>query len=132
MTGVDCFLEGPGAPAFPTFAVTEGLTGSAIQQKCTIVIGHVRKDPRYLTTFGGTLSEIVIPILGNPEEKVIATIEVESEQENAFSQQDRQILERCAHAARPLWDGGNDLGSVDLAKRRPVSKIGKSLSLCWN
>jgi L-methionine (R)-S-oxide reductase len=97
--------SGPAAPAFPTFPVTKGLTGSAIQQKSTIVVGDVRTDPRYLTTLGGTLSEIIIPILSRPNEKVIGTIDVESERENAFSRGDCEILEQCAAAARSLWAG---------------------------
>src|SRR5262245_58002642 len=51
--------HGPGAPAFPTFPVTKGLTGAAIRDKATVVIGDVRTDPRYLTAFGNTLSEII-------------------------------------------------------------------------
>jgi len=96
--------SGPGPPAYPTFPTSKGLTGSAIEQKRTVVVGDVRNDPRYLTTFGGTLSEIIIPILGSADKRVIGTIDVESKLENAFSERDRQLLEQCAEASRPLWE----------------------------
>ncbi len=95
--------SGPGAPAYPTFPVTKGLTSSAIQQKATVVVGDVRSDPRYLTAFGSTLSEIIIPILDPRDPVVVGTIDVESERGNAFSDADRKNLEECARAALALW-----------------------------
>src|SRR5437868_11618619 len=48
--------SGPGAPAFPTFPKMDGLTGAAIRDRASVVVGDVRNDPRYLTAFGNTLS----------------------------------------------------------------------------
>jgi hypothetical protein len=42
--------------AHPTFPITKGLTGAAIREKATVVVGDVRNDPRYLTAFGSTVS----------------------------------------------------------------------------
>jgi GAF domain-containing protein len=95
--------SGPGAPAYPTFPVTKGLTGSAVRQKATVIVGDVRKDERYLTAFGTTLSEIIIPILDPGEGNVIGTVDVESDLAHAFSDQDREALEQCARAALPIW-----------------------------
>ncbi len=95
--------SGPGAPAYPTFPVTKGLASSAIREKKTVVVGDVRTDPCYLTAFGSTLSEIIIPILYPVDGRVIGTIDVESERTNAFSPADQQLLEQCAQAALPLW-----------------------------
>jgi L-methionine (R)-S-oxide reductase len=95
--------SGPGAPEHPTFPVSKGLTGAAIQQKKAVVVGDVRNDPRYLTAFGSTVSEIVVPVLAPGEERVIGTVDVESEQANAFSARDQQMIEQCAQAALPLW-----------------------------
>jgi putative methionine-R-sulfoxide reductase with GAF domain len=53
---------GPSAPEFPSFPVSKGLTGAAIAQKATVVVGDVRKDPRYLTAFGSTVSEMIVPV----------------------------------------------------------------------
>lgn len=95
--------SGPGAPVYPTFPVTKGLTSSAIQQKTTVVVGDVRDDPRYLTAFGSTVSEIIIPVLDSRDGHVVGTIDVESERANAFSVGDQKNLEQCAHAALALW-----------------------------
>jgi putative methionine-R-sulfoxide reductase with GAF domain len=95
--------SGPGAPAHPSFQVTKGLTGSAIESKKAIVVGDVRNDPRYLTAFGSTLSEIIVPVLHPGDGRVVGTVDVESERANAFSPRDREMIEQCAQAALPLW-----------------------------
>jgi len=95
--------SGPGAPHYPTFPTNQGLTGAAIREKRTVVVGNVRSDPRYLTAFSSTLSEIVVPVLAPGEERVIGTVDIESEQANAFSSRDQQMIEQCAEAALPLW-----------------------------
>jgi L-methionine (R)-S-oxide reductase len=94
--------SGPSAPEYPTFPVTKGLTGAAIEQKRAVVVGDVRKDPRYLTAFGNTLSEIIVPVL-SPDWRVIGTVDVESEKADAFSARDQQTIEQCAEAAKLLW-----------------------------
>ena len=95
--------SGPSAPEYPTFPVTKGLSGAAIQQRIAVVVGDVRNDPRYLTAFGSTLSEIIVPVLAPGEDRVIGTIDVESGQANAFGPRDQQMIEQCAQAALPLW-----------------------------
>ncbi|HTR48810.1 MAG TPA: GAF domain-containing protein, partial [Verrucomicrobiae bacterium] len=80
-----------------------GLTGAAIREKKAIVVGDVRNDPRYLTAFGSTLSEIIVPVLAPGEQRVIGTVDLESERANAFSARDQQLIEQCAQAALPLW-----------------------------
>ncbi len=101
--------SGPGAPEYPKFPVSKGLTGAAIQQKRAVIVGDVRNDPRYLTTLstnlsdGGTLSEIIVPVMAPGEGRVIGTVDVESEHANAFSERDQQMIEQCAQAALPLW-----------------------------
>ena len=95
--------NGPGAPGFLTLPVTKGLTGAAIAQKKTVIVGDVRNDPRYLSAFGDTLSEIIVPVLDPSGERVLGTVDVESERANAFGPQDQRMIEQCAQAALPLW-----------------------------
>jgi putative methionine-R-sulfoxide reductase with GAF domain len=95
--------SGPGPPAHPLFPITKGLTGSAIESRRTVVVGDVRNDPRYLTAFGSTLSEIIVPVLHPGDGRVVGTVDVESERANAFSSRDREMIEQCAQAALPLW-----------------------------
>jgi L-methionine (R)-S-oxide reductase len=95
--------SGPSAPAYPSFPVTKGLTGSAIESKKTVIVGDVRNDPRYLTAFGNTLSVMIVPVLHPGDGRVVGTVDVESEKVNAFSSRDREMIEQCTQAALPLW-----------------------------
>jgi L-methionine (R)-S-oxide reductase len=97
-------FDGPGAPAHPRFPVTQGLSGAAVASVETVVVGDVRKDPRYLTAFGSTRSEIIVPVVDRAGRKVVGTIDVESEEEDAFSKEDRAALERCAAAVAALFE----------------------------
>jgi len=100
-----CLLgwSGPGAPEHPSFPVARGLTGSAIETKKAVMVGDVRNDPRYLTAFGSTVSEIIVPVLHPGDGRVVGTVDVESEKVDAFSTRDREMIEQCAQAALPLW-----------------------------
>ena len=95
--------SGPSAPECTSFPVSKGLTGAAIQEKKTVVVGDVRNDPRYLTAFGSTLSEIIVPVLSPGDGRVIGTVDVESEKADAFSARDREMIEQCAQAALTFW-----------------------------
>ena len=94
--------SGPGAPEFSKFSVNKGLTGAAIAEKKAVIVGDVRNDPRYATSFGSTLSEIIVPVRA-PGGGVIGTVDVESDRASAFTDRDREMIERCIDAALPLW-----------------------------
>jgi predicted ATPase/putative methionine-R-sulfoxide reductase with GAF domain len=92
---------GTTAPAFPAFPRTSGLNGAAVAEGRSLVINDVRRDRRYLTTFGGTLSEAIVPI--RVDDRIVGTIDVESEHLNAFTSDDERFLEDCAAALAALW-----------------------------
>ena len=94
---------GPGAPAYPRFSATKGLSGEAVASRRTIVSNDVANDRRYLTAFGSTQSEIIVPVMSSSTGKVIGTVDVESERKDAFSETDQALLEACARAAVGLW-----------------------------
>jgi putative methionine-R-sulfoxide reductase with GAF domain len=96
-------FSGPGAPEYPQFPINKGLTGVAVVEKRTINVGDVAADARYLTAFGSTRSEIIVPIFAN--RKVIGTIDVASELRDAFNAERKALLERCADVVSPLWRG---------------------------
>src|SRR6266436_567207 len=102
--------SGPGAPEYPAFPITKGLTGAAISTRKTVNVGDVAADPRYLTAFGTTKSEIIVPVFDRAGENVVGTIDVESEKPNAFSEDVQARLEDCASVIRPLWRA--ELGPV--------------------
>ncbi len=67
-----------------------------------IIVQDVRQDPRYLTTFGATRAEAIFPVRG-PDRAIVGTIDVESQQVNAFTAEDERFLEECAASLSPLW-----------------------------
>ena len=95
--------SGQGPPEHPTFPLTKGLTGAAVSGRKTINVGDVTADPRYLTAFGTTRSEIIVPIYNRSDESVVGTIDVESEKQNAFSTDVQDFLEACSDEIRSLW-----------------------------
>jgi L-methionine (R)-S-oxide reductase len=100
---VNLVWDGPGAPEYPTFAIGKGLTGAAIRQRKVINVGDVASDPRYLTAFGSTRSEIIVPIFDANRVKIVGTIDVESERANAFDESTESVLVTCAGVIAPLW-----------------------------
>jgi GAF domain-containing protein len=95
--------SGASAPAFPSFPVSKGLNGDAVRTGKPVVVGDVLNDPRYLTTFGSTRSEIVVPVLRAGSNTVVGTIDVESEEPFAFKERDVEVLQRFADALASLW-----------------------------
>jgi len=95
--------SGAGAPQYPTFPITKGLTGAAIRTLRTINVGDVSSDSRYLTAFGTTQSEIIVPIFDPTEKRVVGTIDIESEDRNAFDTQTERALEDCSKQISSLW-----------------------------
>ena len=93
--------DGPAPPAHPRFARSDGLCGAVAATGEAVIVGDVNADPRYLTTHATTRSEIVVPV--SARGRVVGLIDVESEQADAFGEDDRQLLERCAAVIAPLW-----------------------------
>jgi L-methionine (R)-S-oxide reductase len=95
--------SGPGAPAFPVFPADKGLTSEAIRSRATVIVGNVAADPHYLTAFGTTQSEMIVPILDAASGVVIGTIDVESEKPDAFAAEDRARIEQLAAELAPSF-----------------------------
>lgn len=94
-------------PTFTSFPNDKGLNGRASMEKKTVIVNDIDKDEDYLLTFSDTQSEIVVPVFGADGKTVKGTIDVESEQENAFSKEDAAFLEECANCIQSLWNSNN-------------------------
>ena len=90
-------------PTFTSFPSDKGLNGRVNVEKRTVIVNDIDKDEDYLLTFSDTQSEIVVPIFGPDGKTVKGTIDVESEQENAFDKEDAAFLEACATSIESLW-----------------------------
>ncbi len=97
-------FSGPGAPEYLTFPITKGLTARAISNRQTVNVVDVSADPSYLTAFGSTRSEIIVPVFDRLNQKMVGTIDVESEQPSAFNDEVQFTLENLAKEIRTFWN----------------------------
>ena len=94
--------SGPGTPAYPSFAVTEGLTAHAVRTGALALSNDVSRDPRYLANQEDSGSELIVPILADG--RVAGTLDVESDRTGAFDGSSILECERLADAVRHFWD----------------------------
>lgn len=71
-----------------------GICGAAVREEQTIIVPNVKADPRYLTCSLETKSEIVVPI--RKGEKVVGEIDIDSDELDAFDEQDKMFLEEVS------------------------------------
>lgn len=74
--------------------LNQGICGAAASSGKTIVVDDVSQDPRYLACTIETKSEIVVPVFVG--RKVVGELDIDSHFSAAFSQEDRELVERCA------------------------------------
>lgn len=86
--------DGPEATQHTRIPIGKGICGLAAQEKRTVIVGDVNADPRYLACFPYTKSEIVVPIMKGAT--VIGEIDIDSDTLNAFTEKDREFLEKVA------------------------------------
>jgi GAF domain-containing protein len=72
----------------------EGICGSAITENDTIIVNDVKNDARYLACSLETASEIVVPVRVGT--RPVAEIDIDSDEADAFNQEDRTFLEGIA------------------------------------
>lgn len=68
-----------------------GICGAAVREEQTIIVPDVNADSRYLECSLETKSEIVVPI--RKGEKIVGEIDIDSDELNAFDEQDQSFLE---------------------------------------
>jgi GAF domain-containing protein len=74
--------------------IGKGICGSAAMSGKTEVVPDVNADKRYLSCFVSTKSEIVVPI--KKGKKIFGEIDIDSDQKNAFTKNDKVFLEKIA------------------------------------
>lgn len=81
-------------PPCHTFTLGKGNVGTVGQRGVTKVVPDVSADSTYSMCFRETKSELVVPIkIGT---RILGVIDTESDVSNAFSSEDRVLLERLA------------------------------------
>src|SRR5205823_4559006 len=70
-----------------------GVCGTAAEKRKTIIVPDVNQFPGHIACDPNSKSEIVVPVLGR-ERELIAVLDVDSDQVNAFDDDDRAGLEK--------------------------------------
>lgn len=99
--------NGPDATEHTKIPIGDGICGSAAQTGKTEIIDDVKSDERYLSCFISTKSEIVIPI--KKDDRVVGEIDIDSDQKQAFKEEDRIFLEKIAKIISNNFDLQKDL-----------------------
>jgi PAS domain S-box-containing protein len=77
--------------------VDRGLSGWVIRNRQAVRSGNLPADPRYIASYTGMLSGLYVPLqIGND---VFGSIAVETEEKDAFSEQDERLLVTLASQA---------------------------------
>lgn len=82
--------------------IGEGITGTAVKERTTILVGDVKKHKNYIPGLLGARSELATPII--VEEKVVGVINIEDRRKNAFTEEDQRLLEAFAKMVAVAWE----------------------------
>ncbi|MDQ2934829.1 MAG: GAF domain-containing protein [Chloroflexota bacterium] len=91
---------GPEATEHTRIPIGTGICGAAAASGQTQIVDDVDADPRYLSCFATTRSEIVVPIFA--ESQVVGEIDVDGGDPAAFGETDARFLEEIAALLAPL------------------------------
>jgi GAF domain-containing protein len=70
-----------------------GVCGTAASKRETVIVPDVNQFPGHIACDASSKSEIVVPVFG-PDNELIAVLDVDSDQLNAFDEDDRVGLEK--------------------------------------
>jgi 3-dehydroquinate dehydratase-2 len=77
-----------------------GICGACVNERKTLIIEDVNRDPRYIACSIETKTEIVTPIMSGQE--VVGVIDVDSDSQDVFNETTAEILESIAVILRPF------------------------------
>lgn len=103
--------------------IGEGLTGSAVVTKKTILVGDVLEDRRYVQAVPGTRSELVVPLIY--KDKVVGVFDLESPHLNRFTQEHVTILDPLASQVAIAIENARLVEEI----RRNEHRLSKELSI---
>lgn len=83
--------------------IDQGICGAAVREQQTIIVDDVNADPRYLSCFTHTKSEIVVPIYADG--LIIGEIDIDGKGIGDFDASDKNFLEEVAVLIGREWPG---------------------------
>lgn len=82
--------------------IGEGITGTAVKEKMTVLVGDVKKHTNYIPGLPGARSELATPII--VKGKAVGVINIEDRRKNAFTEEDRRLIEAFAKMVAVAWE----------------------------
>lgn len=106
----------------------EGVTGVAARERRAVVVGDVREERNYLNALDAVRSEMAVPMIAR--HKLVGVIDLESTVPNAFSGQDRALLQLIAGRVGAAIDNARLYRRVDRQNRtqRTLTKLAQEFS----
>jgi sigma-B regulation protein RsbU (phosphoserine phosphatase) len=68
----------------------QGITGTAVEQRRTILVDDVRKEPRYINAHPLVRSELAVPLIA--KKRVIGVIDIQARDQRYFTEEHSRIL----------------------------------------
>jgi sigma-B regulation protein RsbU (phosphoserine phosphatase) len=111
-----------------TVALGEGVTGAAAAQREPVLVGDVRKDPRYLNTVDAVRTELAVPMTARG--RLVGVIDLQSTRVNAYSEYDRALLRLIAARVAVAIDNARLYYRVDRQNRtlKTLANISREFS----
>jgi sigma-B regulation protein RsbU (phosphoserine phosphatase) len=93
----------------------EGITGTAAAKRQPVLVGDVRKDPRYLNAIDAVRAELAVPMVARG--RLVGVIDIQSTRVNAYSEADRALLRIIAARVAVTIDNARLFRRVDRQNR---------------
>lgn len=90
-----------GPMACTRIAYGRGVCGTAWQKRHSIVVPDVEQFPGHIACSSASRSEIVVPLISH--DRVVAVLDIDSEQLSQFDETDREGLEQLAAVLAPFF-----------------------------
>src|SRR5690349_6960570 len=74
--------------------VGQGITGMAVERRSAVLVGDVRKEPRYINAHPLVRSELAVPLIA--KKRVIGVIDIQASKEAYFTEEHSRILSLVA------------------------------------
>jgi sigma-B regulation protein RsbU (phosphoserine phosphatase) len=106
----------------------EGLTGVAAATRQPVIVGDVRKDPRYLNAMDAVRSELAAPMV--TRNRLVGVIDMQSTRVDAYSEYDRTLLRLIAARVAITIDNARLFRRVERQNRtlRMLSHVSQEFS----
>jgi sigma-B regulation protein RsbU (phosphoserine phosphatase) len=115
-----------------SLALGEGITGTAAARREPILVGDVRKDPRYLNSIDAVRTELAVPMTARG--KLVGVIDLQSTRVNAYTEYDRALLRLIAARVSVAIENARLYRRVERQNRtlKTLSNISREFSSILN